>query len=355
MVDIQWTDHITLIAKANRAVARYDGMLAGIINPAVLLSPLTTQEAVLSSRIEGTQASMEEVLKFEANPTEPVEPGKAADIQEIINYRQAMKQAVASLDKRPLCLNLFKSLHATLLDSVRGRNKARGEFRRVQNYIGPPGCSIEDATFIPPSVDHMWPALDNWEKYLHHEEKDRLVQLAIIKAQFELIHPFLDGNGRLGRMLVPLFLFEKELLSSPMFYLSGYFETHREVYYAKLQAISQKKDWNGWIQFFLTAVLEQARINTDKTRSILDLYERMKRDIPGITRSQYAIQAIDALFDRPVFRSTDFFQHSAIPVDSARRILSALRKEGMIKISDEGSGRRAALFYFPELIAITET
>lgn len=155
-------------------------------------------------------------------------------------------------------------------------------------------------------------------------------------------------------MLVPLFLFEKELLSSPMFYLSGYFETHREVYYARLQAISQDGDWNGWIQFFLTAVLEQARTNTDKARSIFNLYERMKREIPEITRSQYATQAIDALFDRPIFRSTDFIERSTIPKATAKRILTVLREKEIIQISGESSGSRATVFNFPELMVITE-
>lgn len=351
---IDWTAHVPLIGQANAALARYDGMLQSIINSEVLLSPLTTQEAVLSSRIEGTQASMEEVLEYEAAPKEHIEASKIADIQEIINYRRAMRVAVTSLAKRPLCLNLFKELHSVLLDSVRGRNRAPGEFRRIQNYIGPPGCSIEKATFVPPSPEVVSPALDNWEKYLHFDEKDRLVQLAVVKAQFEIIHPFLDGNGRMGRMLLPLFLFEKGLLSSPMFYLSAYLEAHREVYYHRLQAVSAKGDWNGWISFFLRAVIEQAEINTRKTREILNLYDRMKQSLPEIIRSQYAVQAIDALFDRPVFQISDFINRSKIPEASARRILNGLRKNGSVKELRAGGGRRAAVLIFPELIAITE-
>ncbi len=351
---IDWSDHVSLIGRANAALARYDGMLQGVVNPVVLLSPLTTQEAVLSSRIEGTQASMEEVLEYEADPKGEVEPSKNADIQEIINYRRAMGMAVAEFKGRPLCLNLIKQLHAVLLDSVRGRNKAPGEFRRSQNHIGPPGSSIEEATFVPPSPDRLGPALDNWEKYLHHDEKDRLVQLAVIKAQFEIIHPFLDGNGRMGRMLIPLFLFEKGLLSSPMFYLSAYLEAQREVYYQRLQAVSETGDWDGWIFFFLTAIVKQAEVNLEKTRKILDLYDRMKQKVPDIIRSQYAIQAIDALFDRPIFRISGFAARSDIPEASARRILNALKENGSIRDLRAGKGRRAAIFVFPELIAITE-
>lgn len=351
---IDWAAHVSLIGQANAAIARYDGMLQSIVNPNLLLSPLTIQEAVLSSRIEGTQASMEEVLEYEADPREPIEPARHADIQEIINYRNAMGIAQEELRSRPLSLNLLKHLHETLLDSVRGRNKARGEFRRSQNYIAPPGEPIERATYVPPPWEQVEPAMHNWEKYYHSEEKDPLVQLAVVKAQFELIHPFLDGNGRLGRMLVPLFLSEKGIISNPMFYVSAYLELHREVYYHRLGAVSRENDWNGWIGFFLTALVEQAGDNTRKAQQLLALYERMKEDVPRITRSQYAIRAIDALFDRPVFRSTEFMRRTGIPRFSALRILSQLKQSGIVAELRAGGGRRPALMAFPRLIEITE-
>jgi Fic family protein len=351
---IDWPAHVTRIGQANAALARYDGMLQSIPNPAVLLSPLTTREAVLSSRIEGTQATLGEVLEFEADAQEPLDPLRKADIQEILNYRRAMAQAVEDLETRPLSLNLLKQLHATLLDSVRGRDQSPGRFRRVQNYIAPPGEPIERATYVPPAWEQVKPAMDNWETYLHTDEKDPLVQLAIAKAQFELIHPFQDGNGRLGRMLVPIFLFDKRLLSSPMFYLSAYLEEHRDTYYYRLRAISEADDWNGWVAFFLTALVEQAHSNSVKTRKIMALYESMKLDVPKATRSQYAIQAIDTLFGRPIFRRTDFVQQSGIPRGSARRIFDVLRREGVIQELRPGSGRRAAIMAFPELLRITE-
>lgn len=351
--DIDWTAHISLVGKANAQLARYDGMLQNIVNPGVLLSPLTIQEAVLSSRIEGTQASMEEVLEYEADPKEKLDPSKYADIQEIINYRKAMGLAVTKLKERPLSLNLIRELHATLLNSVRGKDRNPGEFRRIQNYIGLPGTPIEEASFIPPTSEDLLQALYNWEDYLHYKEKDIFVQLAVVKAQFELIHPFLDGNGRIGRMLIPVFLYTKKQLSYPMFYMSGYLESHRDVYYQRLQAISREGDWNGWISFFLTAIIEQAQINISKTREILELYNLMKQRIPEITRSQYAIQAIDALFDRPIFQVSDFISRSAIPKDSARRMINTLRKEKIITNLRPGSGRRAAILSFPALIEIT--
>ena len=352
---IDWAAHVSLIGRANAALARYDGMLQGIVNPEVFLSPLTTQEAVLSSRIEGTQASMEEVLEYEADPRDKVEPSKHADIQEIINYRLAMGRAVESLKKRPLCLNLIKELHAVLLDSVRGRDKAPGQFRKIQNHIGPSGCPIEEATFVPPSPDRLPEALDGWEKYLHFEEKDGLVQLAVVKAQFEIIHPFLDGNGRVGRMLVPLFLFTKNLLSSPMFYLSAYLDANRESYLTYLQGISQKQDWNGWIQFFLTAVVKQAAINIDKVREMLHLYEKMKTHMVKITHSQFAIKALDAIFSRPIFRGADFSTISGIPTkQTAATLIRQLQEAEILKVLQPAKGRRSAMLVFPELINLVE-
>jgi len=171
--------------------------------------------------MEGTQATLGDVLKFEAG-AEVGEESKRQDIQEIINYRQALQTAEGGLKKRPFNLNLLLQLHGILLDSVRGRNKARGLFRTEQNWIGPPGSTIEEAQFVPPAPLFLKDHLDNWEKYYHGEERDPLIQLAIVHAQFEIIHPFLDGNGRLGRILVPLFLHEKQLLSRPMFYISSY-------------------------------------------------------------------------------------------------------------------------------------
>ena len=350
--NIEWVAHIPLIAQANAELARYDGILETMVNPGLLLSPLATQEAVLSSRIEGTQATLEQVLEFEVNSARLIDPSTLADIQEIINYRTATNLAIKLLKKRPMCLNLILELHSILMNSVRGANKARGQFRKIQKWIGPPGCSIEEATFIPPSPDTLPAALDDWEKYIHSEEKDRLVQLAIVKAQFELIHPFLDGNGRIGRMLVPLFLYEKKILSGPMFYLSAYLERHRPQYYEALNAISEKDDWNGWIRFFLIALKEQAKENLKMARAILNLYIKMKQEVPDITRSQYAVQAIDTLFLKPVFSIADFSERADIPLPSAKRIITKIKQKNIVKAFSEGRGRKGGTWYFAPLLDI---
>jgi Fic family protein len=351
--NIDWAGLVPLIGEANAALARYDGMLQSMVNPVILLSPLATQEAVLSSRIEGTQASLEEVLKYEADLKEGMGESKQVDIHEILNYRKAMGAAVKDLKKYPLHLNLIKKLHEILLDSVRGKNKSPGQFRRTQNFIGPPGCNMETATFVPPSPEKVLPAMDNWEKYLHHEEKDRLAQLAVVKAQFEMIHPFLDGNGRVGRMLLPLFLFEKGILSSPMFYLSEYFEKHRDIYYAKLQGISRNDNWNSWIEFFLTAVIEQSKINTEKARAIFGLYNQMKLKVVELTHSQFSPQTVDALFFRPIFTPPDFIKRAKIPKQTAMIILRQLKGK-IIRELQKARGRRPAVYVFSELVNITE-
>ena len=351
---IDWITHIPYIGKANAALARYDGILRGMVNPHILLSPMTTREAVLSSRIEGTQASLEDVLQYEADSKAHLTPEKHADIQEILNYRTAMNTAVDYLQKRPLCTNMIRDLHRILLTSARGRDREPGKIRRIQNYIAPPGTPIEEATFVPPSPLMVMDALSNWEMYLHSEEKDALVQLAILKAQFELIHPFRDGNGRIGRMLVPLILYSKKMLSNPMFYISAYLERNRDEYYERLLAISRDGNWNGWISFFLRAIVEQAEENIQKTTQIMGLYDDMKQKVPEITRSKYSIQAIDAIFSRPIFRPVDFVEYSEIPKESAKRILRELTNARVLEVLRERQGRRPTVYVFPQLIAISE-
>ncbi len=350
---IDWERHIPQIASANRALARYDGILQAIPNPELLLSPLLTQEAVLSSRIEGTQASLEDVLRFEANPREQINDAALADIQEIINYREALHAAVDALRTRRLDTALICDLHRILLTDSRGMDREPGCIRDIQNFIGR-DARIEHAIFVPPAPEIVPGALDDWEAYLHREEKDVLVQLSVLKAQFELIHPFCDGNGRIGRMLVPLIMYEKGLIRSPMFYISAYLERHRPVYYERLLAVSRERDWNGWITFFLHAIEEQAEENGKKAKAILDLYDEMKRTVPEVTRSQYAVAAIDAIFGTPIFSSSEFYERSAIPRVSGAKILKDLEENDVIQVLQRGTGRRASMYTFPRLLAITE-
>ena len=353
--NIIWSRLIHLLGPASAALARYDGMLMGIPNASVLLAPLTTEEAVLSSRIEGTQATMGEVLEFEAvRESNNITQEKKADIFEVLNYRKAIRRGIDLLNDLPLCQRVIKEAHRVLLDSVRGHGKSPGEYRRTSNWIGPPGCKIEDAKFIPISADHLPDAMSRWEKYIHEKTSDRLVQLAIVHAEFEALHPFLDGNGRLGRMCVPLFMFKIGLIREPTFYISAFFERNRDEYYERLLAISRDDDWTGWCEFFLKAIIEQAGENQKKTREILTLYENKKNQVVKLTRSQYAIHALDFIFSRLIFKSTDFTETKEIPSPTAKRILVVLRDNGILTTFYESSGRRPAIYAFPELINIVE-
>jgi len=347
---LDWAQFVKYLGPANRALARYDGLLQSIPNPVLLLSPLTTQEAVLSSKIEGTQATLEEVLRFEANPQRRVD--RYNDIQEVINYRKAMAYAVHELKERPINLNMLKRTHSILLDSVRGQDKARGEFRKLQNWIGKPGSTMEQARFVPPTPEELPHCLDVFEKYIHFDEQDALVQLAIVHAQFEIIHPFLDGNGRIGRILIPLFLFHKTILHQPMFYISAFLESNREEYYDRLKAITEHNDWEGWILFFLQAVEVQAKRNISKARTILELYNKMKQDIPEIMHSQFSLQSLEFLFNMPVFTSMDYIHHSGVPKTSVSRLLIALRQKRIIEYLEEPAGRKPAVYIFRKLIDI---
>lgn len=351
--NIDWERLVSLIGSANGALARYDGILQYIPNTEILFSPLTTQEAVLSSKIEGTQATLEDVFSFQAS-REPANP-KSEDIGEVINYRKTLEHAVDRIGKDgfPLSLRLIKEMHEILLDNVRGQNKDRGNFRRIQNWIGAPGSTIETARYVPPAPFDVMPALDTFEKYIHFDEKDRLVQLAILHAQFEIIHPFLDGNGRIGRLLIPLFLFDKKVLSKPLFYISAYFESNREEYYNRLLSVSQTRDWNNWIEYFLNAVLLQANKNIQYANSILSLYNEMKIRVVELTKSKHSIKTIDFIFRKPIFTTSNFIEETDIPRPGAKRILSELAGE-VLTVIVPGQGSKPAKYSFNRLLEITK-
>ena len=352
--DIDWKLVIPLIGPANAALARYDGTLNAVINPNILLSPLTTQEAVLSSKIEGTVTTMAEVLKFEAEGPAQRPPEKIADIKEVLNYRKALYHAVKQLKELPLCQRVIKGAHRLLLAGVRGKDKSPGEYRRIPNWIGPFGCKMEEAHFVPISANKLPDGMSAWEKFIHAEAPDRLVQLAILHAELEALHPFLDGNGRIGRMFVPLFLLKTGLLSRPTFYISAFFEKNREEYYERLLTVSRDGAWTQWCVFFLNALKVQAEDNQAKAQAILRLYEQRKKWIATTTRSRYAIHALDFLFRRPIFESSEFTGQRGVPVRTAHRILKVLADEGLFKVLSDARGQKPAVFAFKELLNIVE-
>ena len=332
-------------------------MLESIPNSSVLISPLATQEAVYSNRIEGTQTTLTQVLTFQADENHPVDdPVKRIDAHEVFNYRVALDTATRQMERIPLSLRLIRDAHRILMRGVRGQDKAPGEFRRIPDsvWIGPPGSTIENADFVPCPVEYLPNAMDAWERFIHANEPDILVQLAIVHAEFESIHPFLDGNGRIGRLIVPLFMVAKGLLDAPHFYISGYLDQHRDEYYDRLLAVSRDDDWTGWSEFFLTAIAEQANVNLSRARSILALYDELKEWVVDETRSQYGIRALDWIFTKPVFRSSDFVGNSGIPTPTASRILRVLRDSDMLTVLSAARGRRPALLAFTKLLRVAE-
>jgi Fic family protein len=351
---IDYNKLVMLIGKANREISLYSGMLEAIPNVDILIAPITVQEAVVSSKIEGTQASFSEIFKSEIG--ERYDSSKTADIMEIINYKSALIEAEKMFETRPFIhLSMIKKLHEILLFGVRGENKSRGNFRTVQNYIGPYGCKIADATYIPPEPQNVMPAMDNLEKFINRDDVESLVQLAQMHAQFELIHPFLDGNGRIGRILIPLFLQQKQYIKRPVFYLSDYFERNRDLYYQKLNAISQNNSWTEWIEFFLNALCIQAGNNIKKVRNTIDLYDDMKQKFLDVTKSEFAIKVLDLLFNEPIIKSTDLAKKAGITSARAgRAIIQKLTNAGAISVYKEQRGPIPSILIFSQLVTLIE-
>jgi Fic family protein len=352
---IDWERLVPLVGRANAALARYDGLLAAIPNASVLLAPLTVQEAVLSSKIEGTNVTMSEVLEIEAGADEGVPAPKRSDAEEVLNYRIALRFAANAVGERPLSPHLLREAHALLMRGVRGRDKDPGSFRREQNWIGPAGCSIDRAHFVPVPQEHLASGIEDWTRYVQgREEPDPLVQLAIAHAEFEALHPFKDGNGRLGRMIIPLFLYETGILSVPNFYMSGYLEARREQYVEQLRAVSRNGAWTDWCAFFLQGIAEQAKENQRRAASILELQQSMLRVIAELTHSHYTTRTVAFIFSLPIFASTRFVADSEIPRPTALKLLGTLRDAGILHTVREGGGRRAAVYAFPALVNIAE-
>ena len=349
--ELDWFKLIPVLGPTAAAVARFDEMLGTIPNPSFFLDPLTTNEAVLSSRIEGTRATMREVLEFEAE--EPQSSSIRGDISEILNYREAIAHATNMLKTQPLGGRIIQEAHRILLSGSRGQNLSPGQYRKVQNWIG---CSndIEQATYVPVRVDRLQESMAAWEQHIHADSHDGFVQISILHAEFEAIHPFMDGNGRLGRMLVPLLLSEKKLIREPYFYVSAFLEKNRNDYYEGLLAVSRDNDWTGWCCFFLEAIRIQADDNLKKVRNMFELQNKLNKKVSELPRSHFAILAVEWIFSKPIFSSTDFFNNAKIPVSSARRILQLLTQNGILRESFPGKGRRAAVFEFQELLKIID-
>jgi len=293
---------INTLSDADRALSGLNGVACNLPNRHLLIGPFVRREAVLSSRIEGTQASLSDLFFFEAAQPAPRNGMPIApDVREVANYVRAMEHGLARLKTLPVSLRLFRELHERLMEGVRGQHSAPGEFRHSQNWIGPPGGRLEDAIFVPPPLPEMQQALDHFERFLHSPcGFPPLVRLALVHYQFEAIHPFLDGNGRIGRLLVSLLLCHDKVLEKPLLYLSAYFEKYRTEYYARLLSVSQWGDWPGWIVFFLRGVAEQSADAIWRTGNLLNLWRSYRRMFESARSSALLLRLIDNLFNHPV-------------------------------------------------------
>jgi Fic family protein len=342
---------IGALAAASDAVGRLDGVAQTLPNPDLFVAMYVRREAVLSSQIEGTQSTLNDVLAFELEPDRRDLPG---DVEEVVNYVRAMNHGLDRLSQLPLSLRLIREIHAELLTSGRGAAKEPGEFRRTQNWIGPEGLSLRDATFIPPPPDDMLEALGDLEIFLHTDHGlPPLVECALAHAQFETIHPFLDGNGRVGRLLITFLLVHRGTLHRPLLYLSYYLKRNRGAYYDRLMAVRQEDDWEGWLRFFLTGVRETAEEAVTTARSIVELrtrHQALAADAVGVN----GVRALECLFRRPLVNVKVLADELQVTFATANRALEGLQHAGIV--AEITGGRRNRIFrYGPYLGLFVDT
>ena len=341
---------VNQLSEADRALSELAGTARTLPNPHLLIGPFIRREAVLSSRIEGTQASLSDLLFFEASGS--VDP-KAPDAREVANYVKAMEYGLVRLKKFPLSLRFIREIHERLMENVRGDHLTPGEFRRSQSWIGPNGCTLMEATYVPPPVDEMEKALGQFETYLHAPSTvPILIRLAAIHYQFEAIHPFLDGNGRIGRLLITLLLCKEGALSEPLLYLSAYFERYRTEYYRLLLAVSQAGRWIDWISFFLRGVAEQARDALARSDRLLQLWESYRAEFQSARSSALQLRLVDQLFGYPAITTNQAAKLLKVTHRSAQLNIEKLIRKGILK---EATGKqRNRVFVAPQIVKIIE-
>lgn len=318
--EIGWTEStVSRLSAADRAIGLLAGTARSLPNPHLLIGSFIRREAVLSSRIEGTQASLTDLYLFEARPeSAPI----TSDVREVANYVKAVEHGLARLTTLPMSKRLIREMHGILMRGVRGQERTPGEFRRTQNWIGPPGCTLSDASFVPPPPEEMHACLDEFERFLHAASSlPPLVRMALIHYQFEAIHPFLDGNGRIGRLLITLLLCAERVLPEPLLYLSAFIERHRSTYYECLSAVSRRGAWDEWVEFFLRGVTDESIDAVERAGRLIDLRTRYRETLQRARASALLLRLVDSLFDLP-----------AITAASARTLLGVTPRAAHLNI-----------------------
>jgi len=340
--------YYNILVSANTNVGKYEVMLRkSKVKEDFLITPLSLQEAVQSTKIEGTQITFDEVLEFDLEKNNKNENN---DAREVLNYYEALNYGKEALSRMPISTRMFKELHKILLSGgVRGESRAPGKYRSVQNYIGPENCTMETATFIPPEPQLVKRYMSNLERYINEPNDDLhpLVRIAIIHAQFETIHPFLDGNGRIGRILIPLYLYNVDLIDYPNLFISETLEKDKHKYYELLNGTRKKDNWNEWIIFFLESVNKQARKNIDTIEEIDSLYEKDLEKAMELINSTNIVDLFTSMFQRPIFNVKTISSLAGIPDSTCRRYLSILEDNHIIFSDNEMRNRK---YYYYNLL-----
>lgn len=352
--NLNYGQFVEQLVKATDAVARYDQMLKGMYNSEILLAPLRNQEAVISSRMEGTVSTMDEILKYEADSDDESESSTLqvrSEVVETILYQRALKAAQqAMMDGYPLSQSLLKSIHQKLLSYGTGASKSPGKFKTEQNYLT--DSLKRNILFIPISPEQLKDGLDRLFVYVKQSNHPELVKIALTHIEFEALHPFQDGNGRIGRMLITLMLWSSQTISEPHFYISGYLEENKNQYTSVMRNVSRNNVWEEWCIFFLEAIEQQAIRNLAIAERIRELYEEMKIKFSDILSSKYSFNALNFVFTNPVFRNNRFTGNSGIPRATAARFTRILLEENLLTIVEDASGRKAALYSFEPLMTL---
>jgi Fic family protein len=338
-----------LLSQADRAVARLDGITTVIPNPDLFIGMYVKKEALLSSQIEGTQASLEGVLEFEADLTPK---GDIEGVLEVVNYIKAMNYGIEKLKEFPMSLRLLREVHKLLAEGTRGTNRSPGEFRRSQNWIGPLGATLGEATFVPPPPSLVTPCMGDLENFLYSIDKiPPLIRIALIHAQFETIHPFLDGNGRIGRLLIAFYLVWKDILSRPLLYLSYYLKKYRSDYYSLLERIRTEGAWEEWIKFFLKGVRAASEEAAATAREIIGLKDKLHEELyVRSIASMYRVRLVDLLFTKPVINARDVIQDLKVSKETASELIRKFESAGIV--SEITGKKRYRRYAFREYVSI---
>lgn len=341
---------IRLLSLADRKLGRLDGVTQILPNPDLFVGMYVQKEAVLSSQIEGTQASFVDVLQVDADTA-----AKRQDVEEVVNYVKAMKYGMNRLETLPLSLRLLRETHGILLSGVRGSQRNPGDFRTSQNWIGSSGCSLATASFVPPPVAEMTSALGHLENYMYSESDiPHLIRIALIHAQFETIHPFLDGNGRMGRLLIAFWLYQQQILKYPLLYISYYFKKNRTEYYDRLMNIRTKGDWEGWVKFFLEGVAQVADEATQSASEIMKLKEMIMEKIQKETSGKAnSVLLLDLLFRMPIITINLVKDELKVSYPTAKALTEHFREAKIIRCIDD-SILRNKRYIFTEYVTILE-